>query len=124
MGGIGMEQRNRLFFYYIKDDETNEKIAKLKRIAEGNGFRTVEHGDEANIIVAAGGDGTFLKTVRKNRFRQDALFVGIGREGESSLYCDFNLDNFNEMLHSLMHEELEVRRFPVIKTRINDGTPY
>lgn len=119
-----MEQRNRLFFYYIKDDETNEKIAKLKRIAEGNGFKIVDHGDEANIIVAVGGDGTFLQAVRKNRFRQDALFVGIGREGESSLYCDFNLDNFNEMLHSLMHEELEVRRFPVIKTRINDGTPY
>ena len=123
-GGEGMEQRNKLFFYYIKDEETDEKVSRLKRIAAGNGFEIVENGKDANSIVSVGGDGTFLQAVRKNNFRQDALFVGISREGESSLYCDFNLDNFNEMLRSLMHEELEVRRFPVIKAKINDEPAF
>ncbi|MCM3741180.1 NAD kinase [Oceanobacillus luteolus] len=119
-----MAHRNHLYFYYLKDEDTDEKVSQLTEVAQSNGYKIVDHTDEANIIVSIGGDGTFLQAVRKSGFRQDALYVGITREGESGLYCDFNLDNFNEMLHLLMHEELEVRRFPVIKTRINNGTDH
>lgn len=119
-----MPNRNNLFFYYHKDEETKERILRLIEIAEENGFTIVDSDKEANIIASIGGDGTFLQAVRKSHFRQDCLYVGITREGESGLYCDFNIDNFDDMLHSLMHEELEVRRFPVIKAQINDGTTY
>lgn len=117
-------QRNQLYFFYLKDDETDAKVDALGKIAEDNGFEIASHPNNASIIVSVGGDGTFLQAVRKSGFRQDAIYVGITRTGESGLYCDFDLDNFDEMLHSLMHEELEVRRFPVIKARINDGTEY
>ncbi len=119
-----MPNRNKLFFYYHEDVVTNEKISKLIKIAEENGFTIVDSDNEANIIASVGGDGTFLQAVRKSYFRQDCLYIGITREGESGLYCDFNIDNFDDMLHSLIHEELEVRRFPVIKAQINDGTTY
>lgn len=119
-----LTERNKLYFYYLKDEKTDEKVSKLRRLAEGNGFVIVDQADNANIIVSVGGDGAFLQAVRKSGFRQDAIYLGITRDGESGLYCDFNLDNFDEMLNSLMHEELEVRRFPVIKTRVNDGPPY
>lgn len=117
-------QRNQLYFFYLKDDETDAKVDALGKIAKDNGFEIASHPNNASIIVSVGGDGTFLQAVRKSGFRQDAIYVGITRTGESGLYCDFDLDNFDEMLHSLMHEELEVRRFPVIKARINDGTEY
>lgn len=117
-------QRNQLYFFYLKDDETDAKVDVLGKIARDNGFEIAGHPNNASIIVSVGGDGAFLQAVRKSGFRQDAIYVGITRTGESGLYCDFDLDNFDEMLHSLMHEELEVRRFPVIKARINDGTEY
>lgn len=117
-------QRNQLYFFYLKDDETDAKVDALGKIARDNGFEIAGHPNNASIIVSVGGDGAFLQAVRKSGFRQDAIYVGITRTGESGLYCDFDLDNFDEMLHSLMHEELEVRRFPVIKARINDGTEY
>lgn len=117
-------QRNQLYFFYLKDDETDAKVDVLGKIARDNGFEIAGHPNNASIIVSVGGDGAFLQAVRKSGFRQDAIYVGITRTGESGLYCDFDLDNFDEMLHSLMHEELEVRRFPVIKAQINDGTEY
>lgn len=117
-------QRNQLYFFYLKDDETDAKVDALGKIARDNGFEIAGHPNNASIIVSVGGDGAFLQAVRKSGFRQDAIYVGITRTGESGLYCDFDLDNFDEMLHSLMHEELEVRRFPVIKAQINDGTEY
>ncbi|MEJ8765557.1 NAD kinase [Oceanobacillus sp. HCA-5259] len=119
-----MVQRNQLYFFYLKDDETDAKVDVLGKIARDNGFEIAGHPNNASIIVSVGGDGAFLQAVRKSGFRQDAIYVGITRTGESGLYCDFDLDNFDEMLHSLMHEELEVRRFPVIKAQINDGTEY
>lgn len=124
LGEHTLSIRNKLYFYYRKDKDTNEKVLELERLAEKNEFIIVDNDKEANIIASVGGDGTFLQAVRKSGFRQDCLYIGITREGESGLYCDFNIDNFDEMLHSLMHEELEIRRFPVIQVQINDGTSY
>lgn len=119
-----MSERNNMYFYYHKDEETDSKVDTLKELAKKNDFTIVDNDQNANIIVSVGGDGTFLQAVRKTGFRQDCLYTGITREGQSGLYCDFNIDNFDEMLHSVQYEEKEVRRFPIIKVKINDGTSF
>ncbi|RKQ30552.1 NAD kinase [Oceanobacillus halophilus] len=119
-----MSNRNNMFFYYHKDDEIEEKLAPLIELAKENNFNIVEDDESANVIVSVGGDGMFLQAVRQTGFRQDALYAGLTREGESSLYCDFNLDSFDELLHSVLHDEMEVRKFPVIKTTVNDGRTF
>jgi NAD+ kinase len=116
--------KKNMFFYYHKDGETDSKVETLHRIAEEEGFQIVDHHEDASIIVSIGGDGAFLQAVRKTGFRQDCIYTGITREGQSGLYCDFNIDNFDDMLHSLHHDELEVRRFPIIKTQVNDGIGF
>ncbi|MHA6252008.1 NAD kinase [Oceanobacillus sp. CAU 1775] len=117
-------KRNKIFFYYLHEEDTNQKVNKLIEVANENDFIIVDNHEDANIIASIGGDGTFLQAVRKSGFRQDCLYVGITREDESGLYCDFNLDNFNEMLKAIMNEEVEVRRFPLIKVQVNDGNSY
>ncbi|WP_067727524.1 NAD kinase [Oceanobacillus damuensis] len=119
-----MGKSKDLFFYYHRDEVTDSRVDTLQRLAEENGFQLVEDHKNASIIVSIGGDGEFLQAVRKTGFRQDCIYVGITHEGKSGLYCDFNIDHFDEMLHSLQHEELEVRRFPIIKTKVNDGTAF
>lgn len=119
-----MAKSKDLFFYYHHDNETDQKVERLQELAEANDFHIVDHHKNASIIVSIGGDGTFLQAVRNTGFRQDCIYTGIMREGQSGLYCDFNIDNFDEMLHSLQHDELEVRRFPVIKTQVNGGTAF
>ncbi|MDO6448401.1 NAD kinase [Oceanobacillus profundus] len=119
-----MDNRKNMFFYYNRDGETDDKVETLQNLAIENGFTIVDNHKDANLIVSVGGDGAFLQAVRKTGFRQDCLYTGITREGQSGLYCDFNIDNFDQMLHSLQHDELEVRRFPIIKAQINDGNSF
>ncbi|MBM7572858.1 NAD kinase [Aquibacillus albus] len=114
-----MDNRRNLYFYYPRSEELEKKLNPLVELAKSNGFTIVEDYQRANIIVSVGGDGAFLQAVRKTGFRQDCLYVGIAQSNEAGLYCDFNLNNYDEMVNSMMYEELEVRRFPVIDVVIN-----
>ncbi|RDW21548.1 NAD kinase [Oceanobacillus chungangensis] len=119
-----MTDRNKMFFYFHNDNETTENLKPLFSLAKEHGFELVENSKHANIIVSIGGDGMFLQAVRKTGFRQDAIYAGITGKDESSLYCDFNLDRFDDLLDSVLRDELEVRRFPIITAQINDGTKF
>lgn len=123
-GENDMEQRNRLFFYCQKDGITEKFLERLIHEAREHGFEPVPHHEEANIIISVGGDGTFLQAVRQSRFRQNALYAGINTTKNSSLYCDFDLHSFDDFLHTILNEEMEVRKFPVITTKVNDSTPF
>lgn len=119
-----MSKGKNLFFYYQNDETIEAHLQPLFDLARDNNFTIVEEAKDANIIVSVGGDGAFLQAVRKSGFRQDCLYTGITRSDESGLYCDFDLDNFDDMLHSMVHEEMEVRRFPVIDVKINRETTF
>lgn len=121
---INVSNRKNIFFYYQKDDAIEEKLTPLFALAKENNLTIVEDINDAGIIVSIGGDGTFLQAVRKSGFRQDCIYTGITRSDESGLYCDFNLENFDELLHSVVNAEIEVRKFPVINVEINGGTNF
>lgn len=117
-----MPNRRNIYFYYKQENELEKILEPLFDLAKKNNFSIVDQAKDASIIMSIGGDGTFLQAVRKTGFRQDCLYTGITRSDESGLYCDFNLDNFEDMLYTLEHEELEVRKFPVINVQINHET--
>src|SRR5690625_1003397 len=120
-----MQNRRNIYFYYSRHDtELVKKMEVLYKLAEENQFNIVENSSDANIIISVGGDGAFLQAVRKTGFRHDALYTGITRTNESGLYCDFNMDNFNEMLHIMQNEEMEVRRFPVLNVQVNNRSEF
>ncbi|MBH0230158.1 NAD kinase [Halobacillus yeomjeoni] len=118
------DQRRNLFFYYHPNKELDEKLEPLFQLARDNEFQIVEHSKDANIIVAVGGDGTFLQAVRKTGFRQDCLYVGVRSKNEAGLYCDFDIDDHDEMVASMRNAEVEVRKFPVIEATVNNESTY
>ncbi|SET45319.1 NAD+ kinase [Oceanobacillus limi] len=118
-----MAYRKNIFFY-VYDLEVNKRLEPLYELAKQNDFTIVSDAIDANIIVSVGGDGTFLQAVRQTNFREDCLYVGITKDDESGLYCDFNLDSFDEMLHSMEHEEMEVRRFPILEANVNGESSF
>lgn len=117
--GCNMPNRRNIFFHYQKDDELEKQLKPLFELAIENNFTIVKEHEDASIIISIGGDGAFLQAVRKTGFRQDCIYAGITRSDESGLYCDFSLENFDEMLHTMENEDIEVRRFPVIKVEVN-----
>ncbi|WP_181349867.1 NAD kinase [Thalassobacillus sp. CUG 92003] len=118
------DERRNLFFYYSPSEELDQKLQPLIDLAKDNHFNVVEESKQANIIIAVGGDGTFLQAVRKTGFRQDCLYVGVRQENEAGLYCDFNLDQYDHMVDSMLNAELEVRRFPIIEATVNNEATY
>ncbi len=118
------DQRRNLFFYYHPSHELDEKLAPLFQLARDNDFNVVNESKEANIIIAIGGDGTFLQAVRKTGFRQDCLYVGIRSQNEAGLYCDFDIDDHDKMIDAMKNAEVEVRRFPVIEATVNGESTY
>ena len=117
-----MPNRKNIYFYYQKDEKLENKLKALFDLAEKNNFTIMPDAKDASIIISIGGDGAFLQAVRKTGFRQDCIYMGITGSDESGLYCDFHLDNFDEMLDAMENEKMEVRRFPVIKVQVN-GEP-
>ncbi|CDQ18309.1 NAD+ kinase [Halobacillus karajensis] len=118
------DQRRNLYFFYQQTEELNDKLESLFQLARDNDFQVVEDSNKANIIIAVGGDGTFLQAVRKTGFRQDCLYVGIRAGNEAGLYCDFDIDNHDEMIDAMKNSEIEVRRFPLIETTINNESTF
>ncbi|GGB27341.1 NAD kinase [Virgibacillus dakarensis] len=119
-----MPNRKNIYFYYRRENDLDSTLKPLFDLAQGNGFSIVTDPEDASIIISVGGDGAFLQAVRKTGFRQDCLYAGITRSDESGLYCDFNMDNFEAMLDTMVNEEMEVRKFPVITVQVNDGTSF
>ncbi|GAA0429734.1 NAD kinase [Lentibacillus halophilus] len=119
-----MWERNYIYFYYRRDGQLDQKLKPLFKLARDNHFHIVDDPKHANIIVSVGGDGAFLQAVRTTGFRQDCLYTGITESDESGLYCDFDIDNFDTMLHTIQHKALEVRRFPTIDVQVNGETTF
>ncbi|SIS51942.1 NAD kinase [Salimicrobium flavidum] len=118
------DQRRNLYFYYPPNEETDKKLEPVKQLAIENKFTIVEDAQEANIIISVGGDGTFLQAVRKTGFRQDCLYLGIREGDEAGLYCDFDLDNHEEMVTHMLNDDIEVRRFPLIEVTVNNESTF
>ncbi len=89
-------------------------------MAERNDFTVVSNHEEANIIASIGGDGMFLQAVRKTGFREDCLYAGITDDSYLGLYCDFHIDDHHAMIDAMTMEQIEVRRYPVIKVDIDE----
>jgi len=119
-----MPNRRNIYFYYKKVENSDNNLQPLFNLAKRNNYSIVDRAEDANIIISVGGDGTFLQAVRKTGFRQDCLYMGITQFDDLALYCDFKMDSFGNILQTMENEEMKVRRFPVIKVKVNGESSF
>lgn len=119
-----MSQRNTIYLYTKNDIESLEKKDVLAETIEQYGFHVVEDAHDASIIVSIGTDGSFLQAVRKTGFRQDCLYAGISTTGSLGMYCDFLIDEIEEMAEAVLQDKIEVRKYPVLEVSINDNPSF
>lgn len=119
-----MTERRKIFFFYKREDELVAKVERLEQLAEQNNFEILNDYQDANIIVAVGGDGTFLQAVQKTGFKEDCLYAGINAGDTSSFYCDFHIDDTEKMVEAMRFEQIEVRKYPTIVVSIDGVSKF
>jgi len=119
-----MSGETSIYFYYDNVQDSEEKLQPLFDLVEESDFTIIKEPNDANIIISIGGDGAFLQAVRKTGFRQDCMYMGISEKKDLALYCDFRMDNFEEIIPAIQAEKLQVRRFPVIKVQVNGESSF
>jgi NAD+ kinase len=122
-GIIKVPLRNHLFFFYKRTEEMEKLVEPLKDLAIQNGFILVSSIEDANIIASIGGDNAFLQATRKTGFKEDCLYVGVNVD-EGGFYTDFMIQDMEQMIHAIKNEEVEVRRYPVLKVIVDHEQPF
>ncbi len=72
-----MKNKVKTFTLFIRDDEKSEKIAEYIRQLAANSHIPLEETKNGDLIIAIGGDGTFLNAVNSTGFGKNKVYAGI-----------------------------------------------
>lgn len=110
--------RVRLFVNNNLKSKNAEKI--VKESLEKNNFTIVED-DNFDLGIAVGGDGSFLRMIRKSNFKENALFVGINT-GTLGFAQDICLDNLDVFIKELKEEKYHYEEIGYASVEIETKT--
>lgn len=112
------------YFSYRKTEELHAKAKELKKITTDYGYELTDDYQKANVIISIGGDGAFLKSVRETGFRQDCLYAGIALTEQLGQYCDFHINQLDEIIKAAIEDRWLVRRYPTIYGTVNNTKAF
>ncbi|WP_239254936.1 NAD kinase [Listeria ilorinensis] len=116
--------KTTFYFSYRKTEELHAKAKELKKITLEYGFALTDDYRKADVIISIGGDGAFLKSVRETKFRQDCLYAGIALTEQLGQYCDFHINELEEIIKATAEERWLVRRYPTIYGTVNNTKAF
>lgn len=76
-GDYSMKNKIKSFTLFVRDDKKSEKIAKYIRQLAASSHIPLEETENGDLVIAIGGDGTFLKAVNTTGFGKDKVYAGI-----------------------------------------------
>ena len=72
-----MENNIKTFSLFVKDNEKSREITDSIRRINSCSLQPLQERENGDLIIAIGGDGTFLHAVTKTDFSKDKIYVGI-----------------------------------------------
>jgi NAD+ kinase len=70
-----MRKINNIKLYCNENVKSNEVLIDLKKLLEKNDFNIVT--EKADLVIAIGGDGAFLRMVKSEQYDSNLIYVGI-----------------------------------------------
>ena len=107
-------KENKLYFkpnikrikLYTNNKTNNlEEVKIIKNKLLNNGFEIVDN--NYDLIIALGGDGTFLRMINDNKFNSNIYYVGINL-GTLGFSQDINTDNIDKFIYELKSNKLNI----------------
>lgn len=96
---------------------------EVENLARQNGFEIVD--SNPDLIVAIGGDGTFISSVHKSRFNNRAIYVGINT-GHFGFLQDVEKSRLKELFNYIISNNISHREVNVLTIDIynKNGVHY
>ena len=105
-----MENNIKTFSLFVKPDEKSEKIAEQIRSLNSRSKEPLQEKENGDLVLAIGGDGTFLRAVSKTNYSKSSIYAGI-HTGTLGFLQDLSEHDIYTLIQYLtFEEELRTRR--------------
>lgn len=111
------------FKLFVRDDERSQQIARDIRELNSKLPRPLVESEDGDLVIAIGGDGTFIRAVTETAFSKAKLYTGI-HTGTLGFLQDLSANDIFPLLQYINHEdEISTRKTYVssIKIALRDG---
>ena len=113
-----MENNVKTFQLFVRPDERSNQIANDIRNLNSQINNPLKESENGDLVIAIGGDGTFIDAVTNTNFSKDKIYTGIHTGTLGFLQDLSEEDIFALMKHFDSEKELKVRKVYVSFVRV------
>ena len=121
-----MKNEVKTFRLFVRPDEKSQQIANKIRELNARKETPLLETEDADLVIAIGGDGTFIHAVTETNFAQNIIYTGI-HTGTLGFLQDLCEDNIFTLIQYIGFEgELQTRKVYTasIEVFMSTGTSY
>lgn len=121
-----MENKIKTFRLFIRPDEKSQNVAKIIREFNKNSIKPLKEVDDGDLVIAIGGDGTFIDAVTSTKFNKEKVYVGI-HTGTLGFFQSLLPSEIYTLIKYFSYEkEINTRKIfvPSIVVNLNDGEKF
>jgi len=109
----------KTFQLFLRDDQKSLEIGNRFRALNAKRQIPLIESTNADLVIAIGGDGTFLRAVRETNFNEKAIYIG-SPTGTLCFFMDLPIDELFSFIECFSFEENEVptRDVPIAPIKI------
>lgn len=113
-----MKNKVKTFKLFVRPDEKSQQIAEQIRELNKNKSTPFIESDPADLVIAIGGDGTFIQAVTETHFSKDIIYTGIhtGTLGFLQDLCENDIYSLIQYLE--FEKELKTRKVYIAQIKV------
>lgn len=114
-----MKNNIETFTLFIRSDEKSKRVANNIRHINANSSRPIKETENGDLIIAIGGDGTFIDAVTSTNFSKDKVYAGI-HTGTLGFMQNLSPDEVYSLINYINYEEeINTRELLISSVEVN-----
>ena len=113
-----MKNMIKTFQLFVRPDEKSYRIANAIRKFNAKNAMLLEENEDGDLVIAIGGDGTFIDAVTNTNFSKNKIYTGIHTGTLGFLQDLSDKDIFSLMQYINFEEEIKVRKVYVAFVKV------
>lgn len=119
-----MKNQVKTFRLFVRPDEKSKKIANKIREFNSKQATPLIESEDADLVIAIGGDGTFIHSVTQTNFSKNAIYTGVhtGTLGFMQDLCEDDIPKLFEHITSENNIKTRKEFIALVKVFLKDGS--